>query len=255
MSDKIKLNLIIDRNSKIPYYFQLYSGITQKIDNNIFKDGDKLPNEMDICKDLGISRITVRQAFKELETSGYVFRERGRGTFVMKKIESHALERFSSIVDELKKEGVKIKGEIIENLVMVPDEKMKQVLNLDPEEQILYVKRLVYADGSPFFTTKVYIPYSLTGKISKKILTDNSFMEIITGIYNLKIIHSKSVLEPVIPHKETAELLSLDINKRNAIHHMQTVWTVMHINEAKFIYLEDYFNPSKGKFVFEKDYT
>ena len=186
MSNIMKLNLIIDRNSKVPYYFQLYSDISQKIENNILKDGDKLPNEMELCEEFGLSRITIRQAYKELETNGYVLRERGRGTFVRKKIESRSLERFSSIVDELKKAGVKIKGEIIENLVIFPDERIREILKLEPKEQILFVRRLVYANGSPLYITKVYIPYSLTGKISKKILTDNSFMKIITGIYNLK---------------------------------------------------------------------
>jgi GntR family transcriptional regulator len=255
MSNMMKLNLTIDRNSKVPYYFQLYSNISQKIENNILKDGDKLPNEMELCEEFGLSRITIRQAYKELETNGYVLRERGRGTFVRKKIESRSLERFSSIVDELKKEGVKIKGEIIENLVIFPDDRIREILKLDPKEQILFVKRLVYANDSPLYITKVYIPYSLTGKISKKILTDNSFMKIITGIYNLKLIYNKSILEASLPNKETAKLLAMGENKKNVILFMQTFWTVKNSIGPKIIYLEDYFDSSKEKFVFEKEYT
>ena len=253
MSNIMKLNLIIDRNSKVPYYFQLYSDISQKIENNTLKDGDKLPNEMELCEEFGLSRITIRQAYKELETNGYVLRERGRGTFVRKKIETHSLQRFSSIVDELKKEGVEIKGEIIENLVIFPDERIRKIIGIDPKEQTLFVRRLVYADGSPFYITKVYIPYILTGKISKKILTENSFMKIITGIYNLKLIRTKSTLEPIIPDKENAQLLAMGEKKKKAILFMQTLWTVMHPTGPKVIYFEDYFNPSKGKFVFEEE--
>ena len=237
----MKLNLIIDRSSKVPYYHQIYSSISQKIENKVLKDGDKLPNEMDICKDYGISRITVRQAFRDLERNGYVYRERGRGTFVRRKIESHSLERFSSIVDELKKEGVQIKGKILESLVIFPDERIMEMIKLDQGEKVLYVRRVVYADGSPLYITKVHIPYSLTGKISKEILTNNSFMEIITGIYNLKFVHSKSILEPCIPDKETVQLLEMGENKKNVIHYMQTYWTVMSTTETRIIYFQGLF--------------
>lgn len=248
------INFIIDKSLKIPYYYQLYSSISGKVDNNILKAGEKLPNEMEMCEVLDISRITVSQAYKRLEANGYVDCIRGKGTFVRKKIETHSLQRFSSIVDELKKEGVVIKGKILENRVIFPDENIKQILKLDQREKILFVKRLIYADGSPLYVTKLYIPYSLTGEISKKVLTYNSFMKIITGIYNLKIIHSKSILEPSISDKETVQLLEMGENKKNVIHYMQTFWTVMNTAETKIIYVEDYFNPSKGKFVFEKDY-
>ena len=47
-----------------------------------FLPGDKLPNEMDLAQELGVSRNSVREAIKIL-TSNHVLRvERGRGTFV-----------------------------------------------------------------------------------------------------------------------------------------------------------------------------
>ena len=248
------INLKIDRSLKIPYYFQLYSSIAQKIENNVLGDGYKLPNEMKLCKDYGISRITVRQALKELETNGYIVRERGRGTFVRKKIETHSLQKVSSIVDELKREGIKTKEKILENIVVFPDERIKKILELDNKEQIFFVKRLVYAFNSPLYVTKAYIPLNLTGKINKKTLKDNSFTKIITEIYNLKLIHSKRILEPDIPDKEIAILLEIKDKEKKVIHYLQTFWTVMQKAGTKIIYFEEYFNSSKGKFVFEKDY-
>lgn len=254
MSNIMKLNLMIDKSSKVPYYHQIYSNISEKIDKNIIKDGEKLPNEMDICKDFGISRITVRQAFKELETKGYVFRERGRGTFVRKKLESRSLERFSSIVDDLRKAGVQIKGKIIENIVIYPDKTLREILKADATEKILFVKRVVYADGSPLYVTKVYIPHESVGAISKKILAEKSFMEILTKIYNIKILHMKSILEPIIPDKDIAQLLLLHETKKKVVQYMQTFWTMASVNRANIIYFQDYLNPSKGKFVFEKSF-
>ena len=47
-----------------------------------FQTGDKLPNEMELAQELGISRVTLREAIRILCTRGIVEIQRGRGTFV-----------------------------------------------------------------------------------------------------------------------------------------------------------------------------
>ncbi len=48
-----------------------------------FHPGDKLPNELDLAEELGISRITLREAIRILCTRGLVEIRRGRGTYVI----------------------------------------------------------------------------------------------------------------------------------------------------------------------------
>lgn len=47
-----------------------------------FQTGDKLPNEMELAQELGISRVTLREAVRILCTRGIVEIQRGRGTYV-----------------------------------------------------------------------------------------------------------------------------------------------------------------------------
>ena len=186
--------------------------------------------------------------------NGYIVRERGRGTFVRKKIETHSLQKVSSIIDELKSEGIKTKKKILENTVTRPDERIKKILELSNDEMVFFVKRLVYSFGSPLYITKAYFPFDLMGRISKKILMDSSFTTIINEHSNLKLMHSKRILEPDVPDEEIMELLEIKPDGKKIVHYLQTYWTVMHKSESRFIYFEEYFNSSKGKFVFEKDY-
>jgi GntR family transcriptional regulator len=248
------LGLKIDRDSKIPYYHQLYLDIAHSIENNIFAEGEKLPNETKFCEDLNISRITVRQALRELEKNGYIVRERGRGTFVRKKIETRALQKVSCVIDELKEKGIETKKEVLENAVIAPDKRIREILNLPVDDNIIFIKRLVYAYDLPLYVTKAYIPYSLTGKIDDKPLSEDSFTKILTQDYNLRLINSKRILEPEIPDEEITRLLGLEESEKKVIHYSQTFWTVLHDSEGKIIYFEEFFNSAKGKFIFEKDY-
>jgi len=47
-----------------------------------FTPGEKLPTERDMAERTGTSRVTVRRAYEQLEQSGILKREQGRGTFV-----------------------------------------------------------------------------------------------------------------------------------------------------------------------------
>lgn len=47
-----------------------------------FQTGDKLPNEMELAQELGISRVTLREAVRILCTRGLVEIKRGKGTYV-----------------------------------------------------------------------------------------------------------------------------------------------------------------------------
>lgn len=52
-----------------------------------FAPGEKLPNEVELSQALGVSRATLREAFRALTTQGILEVRRGRGTFVSGQID------------------------------------------------------------------------------------------------------------------------------------------------------------------------
>ncbi|MBV9095057.1 MAG: FadR family transcriptional regulator [Streptosporangiaceae bacterium] len=55
----------------------------------VYAPGDRLPPERELTRRLGVSRITLREALRELAAAGYVETKRGRfgGTFVLRQPE------------------------------------------------------------------------------------------------------------------------------------------------------------------------
>jgi len=106
----------LDKDSKVPCYHQIYKKLLEIIQNSNQEENNKIPNELLLCEKFGVSRTTIRNALKELEIKGLIIRERGRGkgTYIRKKsFETHSLQKVSSIVDELRREGIKTEVKVL----------------------------------------------------------------------------------------------------------------------------------------------
>ena len=74
--------MLVDKNSSIPLYIQLYNNIKKMIEENELEEGEKLPSIRSLEKKLGVNNITIVNAYKMLEKEGYVFSIKGSGTYV-----------------------------------------------------------------------------------------------------------------------------------------------------------------------------
>lgn len=63
---------------------QVYDQLLTQIKNNTWSEGEKLPSENELRIQLGVSRISVREAFQKLTALGIVETRQGEGSFVKK---------------------------------------------------------------------------------------------------------------------------------------------------------------------------
>ena len=73
---------------------QLYSRIV--VEKGL-RPGEKLPNEVDLAVELGVSRATLREAIRTLAAQGVLEVRRGKGTFVSETVEEMDDFGFSSL--------------------------------------------------------------------------------------------------------------------------------------------------------------
>ena len=97
----VTLNKPIDFDSPIPYYIQLIEMLKEKINQDELKPGDQIPSEPELCEMYGISRTVVRQALKEMEYEGLIYRRKGKGTFVAEpKISESLVQKLTGELSE-----------------------------------------------------------------------------------------------------------------------------------------------------------
>ncbi|MGQ9629008.1 MAG: GntR family transcriptional regulator [bacterium] len=71
----------IDRSVPIPLYYQLKEALKALIERGEIKPGERIPSENELSRKYNITRMTVRQAIKELINEGWLYTRRGVGTF------------------------------------------------------------------------------------------------------------------------------------------------------------------------------
>lgn len=79
------MNIFIDNKSGLPIYDQIYSQIKSQIISGALSEDQLLPSIRNLAKDLGISVITTRRAYDELEREGFIYTVAGKGCFVAVK--------------------------------------------------------------------------------------------------------------------------------------------------------------------------
>ncbi|MFC5464865.1 GntR family transcriptional regulator [Lederbergia graminis] len=63
-------------------YEKIYESLKQDILSGRYKVGDKIPSEKELTKQYEVSAITTKKALEKLSNEGFVYRIRGKGTFV-----------------------------------------------------------------------------------------------------------------------------------------------------------------------------
>jgi GntR family transcriptional regulator len=77
---------LINPADELPIYRQIMRQITEAIAGGRLKSGDRLASHRELSEQLVIAPLTVKKAYDELETLGYIEAQRGRGTFVSAKL-------------------------------------------------------------------------------------------------------------------------------------------------------------------------
>ncbi|HET9907881.1 MAG TPA: PLP-dependent aminotransferase family protein [Anaerolineales bacterium] len=77
------MRIPLDRQSSIPLYQQIETYLRQGIISGSLPADTRLPASRQLARDLGVNRITVENAYAELETEGLIYSRMGSGTYVL----------------------------------------------------------------------------------------------------------------------------------------------------------------------------
>ena len=102
------MDLVISNNSETPIYEQIKVKMKDLINSGELKETENLPSVRNLAKDLRISVLTVKKAYDELESEGYIKTVQGKGSYVISRNKELVREEQIKVIENHINEIIKI---------------------------------------------------------------------------------------------------------------------------------------------------
>jgi DNA-binding GntR family transcriptional regulator len=150
----------VNPNSPVPLYFQVAQHLEQAIESGQIAAGDRLDNEIQLAKQLGLSRPTIRQALQYLVDKGLLVRKRGVGTQVVQAKFRRPIE-LTSLYEDLAGSGQQPTTTVLSNTVEPANTTVAHALSLAEGEPVIVLERLRFAQDEPIARMTNFLPAKL----------------------------------------------------------------------------------------------
>jgi DNA-binding GntR family transcriptional regulator len=154
-------DVVVNRSSPVPLYFQVAEQLENAILEGHLAPGDRIGNEVQLADQLGLSRPTLRQAIQMLVDKGMLVRKRGVGTQVVHAPIRRTVE-LTSLNDDLKRAGRQPTTALLELATVEADDDTATRLNVPSGTSLWRVDRLRCVDGEPLALMRNFVPVSVT---------------------------------------------------------------------------------------------
>jgi GntR family transcriptional regulator len=206
---------IIDRESVIPLYIQLKEILEKRIQEGMWKPGDRMPGDEELCDLFDVSRTVVRQAFKELELEGLIFRRRGRGTFIAEpRISGLGLAKsLDAFYRSMLGHGMTARMQTVEQDIVPAVHEVAVTLNVARMTPVIRIVQLCRVGEEPFFFTNSYIPYDLCRDLVLADLSQQSMYEYLEDRYGLTVSRASRDITAIPAQADDARLLKIEVGE------------------------------------------
>ena len=217
-----------------PLYQQVKNLILRRITSGHWPPGSKVPSEHELVEMLGISRMTINRAIRELTTDGHLYRQRGAGTFVKEKKPQFALFEIRSIAEEIKSWGGRHSSEVVclERVKAADD--LLLLMGLEEKSEI-YHSLLVHRDKK----VPIQIAERFVNPIMAPEFINQDFTRITPSDYLLKSIpptEIEHVIETRLPDLSMQKLLQIPATEPCLVLHRTTWFEKQVASKNRFIY-------------------
>lgn len=130
-------------------YLAVKEHVRRKIHDGAWKVGDRIASEHELVAELGLSRMTVHRALRELAAEGLVQRVAGVGTFVAQEKAESSLLQVANIAEEIRARGHRHDSEILVSAREAASPEVASLMGLQPGQGVFHLVCLHREDGVP----------------------------------------------------------------------------------------------------------
>ncbi len=203
--------MTLERDSVQPLYLQLETLLRNQIESGSARAGDRLPTELSLAQQYGISRMTVRRAINALVTENILVRRPGKGTFVASgkvPFMASTLTSFSGVMRGL---GLAVTSRVIALELRSPPTAVASELRLHAGEAAAYLRRVRYINGEAIAIMSSWMPATCFAELQQADLTSEPITRVMERAEGISIVRADDWLEATLARGEEARLLTIQV--------------------------------------------
>ncbi len=219
------MNISIDKQSVVPYYHQVKEAIKALIARGELKPGDMLASEFGLSEQLGISRLVVHRAYRELVSEGLLIRKRAKGTFVSPPVNRSftVVGPLFSMTETLSNDGLEPTSQVMLQEVIPASPDVQNELRLPAGSKVVHLRTMRFTKQLPFAVEEMFFPYDRFPALAELDLNNRSLYTTLETLYDS---HPQEALDLVTAGSATnEEARLLGLNKGAPVMRLKRVST------------------------------
>ena len=173
---------------QLPRYRRLYELLRKRIEEGVYRKGDLLPSENELCAVHNMTRPTVRKALEILLHEGFIQKQQGRGSIVQGKPQGIGILSFTGTTSAVGQQNLKTRI-IVKPEIRPWDHALSfELTELEKEVGCIYMERLRLVNNKPIFYDITMIPNINIPRFTSRNFEDKSLFDILRQNYRIQVI-------------------------------------------------------------------
>lgn len=202
----------LDKTIPTPLYYQLAENLREQIESGTLAPGAQLPSERELSEELGISRMTVRQAITYLAQRGTLDIKPGIGTFVTEPKLTYDALHLLGFTEEMQAQGREVTSRVLEQAIVTPNEGVAAKLGLGQSAKTVKIVRLRLEGGTPLLLETIHIPSALAPRVERHDLAGNSLYALLESKYGIVLKRARQAFEATTANEYESLLFGIELN-------------------------------------------
>jgi len=181
--------------------------IRRRIQSGEWKPGDRVTSEHALVAELGVSRMTVNRALRELADSGVLTRVAGVGTFVAEDKPQSGLLQVANLADEIRARGHRHTFHLVRATREAATLEVATALGLVTGDSVFHVVGVHREDG-----VAVQLEDRYVNPAAAPAFLEQDFARVLPAEYLLQVVpldEVEHVVDALAAEAEAAELLGI----------------------------------------------
>lgn len=203
----------------IPQYRKLYETLRKHILNGVYREGDLLPSENELCQLHGMTRPTVRQSLAALAGDGFIRKHQGKGSIVHRLPKEIGILSVSGTTSAVGDRNLKTRIIVKPVLKSWDDDFMFPLSELEKESGCLYMERLRLLEGTPIFYDISFIANINLPRFTSRQFENRSLFQVLRDQYKVEIRGGEQRIKAIPAASKISRFLK--IGKGEAVLHLE----------------------------------